>query len=740
MKKASSKGFTLVEVLVSLAILSALTVGVYSLIIFSLKIAAMNANLVEATAIANQEMEKVRNMPYNSIGITSGIPQGLLPEYKTVVRSNTFTVHFYVKFFDDPFDGIEEFGTDTLGQDYKIVTLDVSWPSTYGEKTITFFTKVIPRTEEMSVGGGLLKIYASDSNGNPVPAANIHVVNNALSPAINFNDFTNSNGLLSLPGAPAAYESYEITVTKSGYSTDQTYVRTAILKQPVRPHLSVNEGMKTEESFSIDKLSTLKIQAVAQNYPANQQLNTDTSGENQLNPKTVLDTSGNKYVVWQDYRQSSKSKIYAQKYNSANIAQWLPDDIVISPANNQIFPDVSIDSSGNLYVAWNDDSNGNQDGYIDKRSSADGSALWGTTKINTLQDPIDQTNVRFSLINTASGSDSFVLWQDERNSDMDIFMIKYDHDRTPKWANEIIVNSNTVGDGTAQYEACIKTMSNTKIITAWTDERNVDPDIYSQLFDANGNKLWANDIKINTDAGATKQTSPDMDIDASGNAYIVWTDERNGNQDIYAQKYDATGTPLWANDIRINTDASTTKQYYPAITLDNSNDLYIVWVDERNGNQDIYAQKYDNAGNALWSGDLRVSIDSGINIQSKPDVHINPATNLPFAVWHDNRNGDFDIYGVEFLPEPVLQNLNETVPINITGSKLIYTDPLTYKWNNNFNTDSNGYIELPIEWDSSGYTISLVAASTSRKLIMANPTQPFSLLADSIQNILLYLE
>ncbi len=306
---------------------------------------------------------------------------------------------------------------------------------------------------ETNTGGGTLSILVFDANGLPVNGASVRIENSGLVPAVDFTDETSVSGRLNLPGAPESIEGYKITVAKTGYSSDYTTDRTVANPNPTKPHATVLEGQKTEVSFAIDLLSNLTIKAVTASLPQNWQINTDTTEESQENPRLVIDGSGFIYIVWQDFRSSSDYRIYAQKYNSSQEAQWpnpaAPEDIRVSTAVKQILPDILVDNNGDLYICWNDDSNGNQDTYLVKLAAANGGDIWGgTKKVDTAADSKDQTHSRIALQKTSNNM--AVLWEDDRNTDIDIYLQLIASDKTQLWTPEIRVNRNALSDVTNQ--------------------------------------------------------------------------------------------------------------------------------------------------------------------------------------------------------------------------------------------------------------------------------------------------
>ena len=133
---------------------------------------------------------------------------------------------------------------------------------------------------------------------------------------------------------------------------------------------------------------------------------------------------------------------------------------------------------------------------------------------------------------------------------------------------------------------------------AWTDLRDDQGNIYAQRIDAAGNVQWtANGIPVCT-AGGIQDWSTII-ADGSGGVIIVWQDQRTGGQpDIYAQRLNASGAALWTADgVAICT--ATSEQYWPVLINDGSGGAIISWEDERLGltQNDIYAQWVDNQGN-----------------------------------------------------------------------------------------------------------------------------------------------
>ncbi|MCK5416060.1 prepilin-type N-terminal cleavage/methylation domain-containing protein [Candidatus Parcubacteria bacterium] len=732
LSKLNKKGFTLIEVMVSLMLISMITVIMYNIIILSLKVTADNAGYVEAMSLANQKMEQIRNMPYFDVGTASGSPNGLIPDNLTV---NQYNVHTIVIYHDDPYDGTIASGTDIIHDDYKIATINIEWEGKFESKKITVFSKIIPATEETNSGNGLLKISVVNANGVPVVNANINIKNNLLLPTIDVDLVSDSNGILAY-SAPPSFEGYEITVTKAGYGVDRTYTRDAVNLNPSKPHLSVAEGVKTEESFQIDLLSLLLVTTITQTLPSNWIAGDDTS-DDQTNSRIAIDNNGFIYAVWQDYRQTGKPKILGQKYDKDGNNKWALD-AVIANATDSVLPDILVDTNGNLFATWHDDDVGDKQIYVIKLLSADGSVDWGGSKVETLANSADQTNVRITLLEKSGTATSTVVWQDDRTDGGDLFIQQFKYTNGNQiWASEIKVNDSV--DGTIQSDPTIASDSNDNFYVAWTDNRNSIFDIYAEKFDSNGNNLWATNIKMYNDASSSNQYMPEIAVDSLDNIYITWTDERNGNKNIYLQKYDSNSNSLWTNDLLVNSNTGTSNQYSSSIGIDTDDNIYIAWTDDRNGNEDIYTQKISTSSLKLWTEDVRVNIDLGTTAQYNSSVTIDPSTNpdTPYVTWQGNINGDEDIF-ISSFGEYGTSSTKASIPFNLKGSKKIGDNPIIYEHDQNYISDLNGEISIVLEWDNPGYTAS--STNILNNLIFATPTMPIDILPGETRNLILFLE
>ena len=247
------------EVVVGIAIMSAVFWSIFGVLRLSIEVIFNNKAKVGALALANEQIEFLRSLSYDSVGTIGGIPSGNIPQNETISLNNIdYNRRTFIQYVDDPKDG--EGGSDENGitADYKRVKIEVSWVNHEKNKSVSLITNIVPKSMESVDGGGTLVVNVFDALGFPVVGATVHIENNDLAEPISIDAFTNIDGLVIFPGSPAA-SNYEITVTKSGYSTSRTHGIEGENVNPNPGHLTVVEGEKTTASFSIDLLSNKTV-------------------------------------------------------------------------------------------------------------------------------------------------------------------------------------------------------------------------------------------------------------------------------------------------------------------------------------------------------------------------------------------------------------------------------------------------------------------------------------------------
>ena len=234
-----------------------------------------------------------------------------------------------------------------------------------------------------------------------------------------------------------------------------------------------------------------------------------------------------------------------------------------------------------------------------------------------------------------------IVWEDySLDPDYNIYAQKYDRYGIAQWDPDGVPVCTETGK---QHYSEVVSDGSGGILVTWADQRSGDYDIYAQRIDANGTPLWTVDGVV-VCSFLEDQMESDIISDGAGGAVIVWQDNWTVVAwDIYAQRLDASGAVQWAA-FGVPICEATDTQGQPAITADGTGGAIIAWNDERSGVMDIYAQRImiDGTGTVRWATD-GVAICMASSWQQGP----NPVPDLEggaIIVWEDMRTGTGDIF------------------------------------------------------------------------------------------------
>lgn len=244
-----------------------LLLAVYSITQMIESIATRNIGQTTGLAIAQEQLELVRNQTYDNVGTANTYPTGPLSANQTVTRNGLrFYVTLVINTVDDPADGnvagtIPDKPQDTAPSDYKSVEVQVCWTNADCSNPLKLNTIISPKNVETAGNTGSLFINVVDAGGQPVPSATVSVTN--PSPAVSLlNYVTDLNGAIQFLSLPPSIGTYHITVAKNGYTADGTVTPGGSNPNPTKPDTSVVVGEITATTFSIDRVSTMTIKSL----------------------------------------------------------------------------------------------------------------------------------------------------------------------------------------------------------------------------------------------------------------------------------------------------------------------------------------------------------------------------------------------------------------------------------------------------------------------------------------------
>jgi hypothetical protein len=333
-----------------------------------------------------------------------------------------------------------------------------------------------------------------------------------------------------------------------------------------------------------------------------------TDAVDQCNPDIALAPDGRLYVVWQDRTRGNWDICLS---TSTDGSTWSRPAQITDADGDETNPVVIIDrqSPPRAYVAWQDNRNGNSDIYVAVSTNVFSEST--VTRVTTNSAHQIDPDIAVDGQNTVT-----VVWTDMRNANADI----YGASSNGNWTNVPIVT----GSGAQTSPAVAAAPDSSVLHLLWTDDRSGNRDIYY----ASSNGLPASALSgssIIDDSSSAHQFAPTITCVDSSRVFACWEDLRYGDSDLFMADL---GSGAVRTNIFIGDDRTNSSQSEPAVGIDSYGNPYVVWTDSRGTQNEIYyaATTFINPV-PLDSKQVVAAVGATVgadpaNIRSKTDVSI----------------------------------------------------------------------------------------------------------------------
>ena len=353
------------------------------------------------------------------------------------------------------------------------------------------------------------------------------------------------------------------------------------------------------------------------------------AGGVQYAPALVSAGDGGAFVVWHDKRDN-RLAVYAQRLNALGQPLWKQDGILVAASlKDQLALTAVAGGKNGVIIFWQDLRNDTGDIY-GQHIDASGSLLWGAAGLE-----VNRATGKQSEPQAVSDGDggACIVWRDFKSGNEDITAQRIDINGKILFepAGRVVApgfGNQTLGDITATNDG--------GFVAVWSDNSIGLSRVGAQRFDAKANPLWLAPVFVS----AIRSTQASPVVYFNGSAFVVWSDNRNRNDDLFAQKIDATGLAQWGLTGATVCKASN-DQTNPKLLGDGSDGILVAWEDQRSGKMDIYAQALNAAGQARWQND-GVGIVVTSQEQTQPQI-VPDGSGGMICVWSDERNSGTNI-------------------------------------------------------------------------------------------------
>jgi hypothetical protein len=163
------------------------------------------------------------------------------------------------------------------------------------------------------------------------------------------------------------------------------------------------------------------------------------------------------------------------------------------------------------------------------------------------------------------------------------------------------------------------------------------------------------------------QKSPRIAVDLMANISVVWEDLHEGRMIFYGRSDDGGATFMPKVRVDDVADASTNRSS-PAVAVNDTGSIFVVWNDDRNGASRIFFSKSDDNGSS-FSANIPI-VPSGSIVQIDPDIAI--ANNTIIVVWAEGTNQSTPGFSNIYMARSVDRGQTFLLPVRIddTGTSL----------------------------------------------------------------------
>ena len=410
-----------------------------------------------------------------------------------------------------------------------------------------------------------------------------------------------------------------------------------------------------------------------------------TAITSQTSPAIVSDGSGGAIIAWTDSRDGG-SDIYAQRISADGVPQWTTNGVAVcTAAYDQFVPSIISDGSGGAIIAWYNH-NGSSDWRIcAQHIGAGGVPQWTNNGITISAASYNLTPP--NIISDGYGGAIFSWWG--YTGPINIYVQRINASGVEQWTpGGVATCTATLISG--QGIPNLVSDGNGGALISWTyNTSGTSYGIYAQWIKSDGSLSWSTK-GVSIYSVNRPLSTPKLASDYSGGAIIVWTEYRSssGYTDVYAQRILADSTLNWsAVGVRLCTYSGD--QLYPNIISDGSGGAIVTWNDYRS-NRNVYAQKIDSSGIPLWNDYTAAAICTATGVQYVP-VLTSDNNGGAIITWYDARSSNSDIYaqrvnsngsltsvvsGLEVVPNEFALAQNYPNPFN-PSTKISWQSPVS---------------------------------------------------------------
>ncbi|WP_196812960.1 Ig-like domain-containing protein [Cupriavidus sp. WS] len=343
-----------------------------------------------------------------------------------------------------------------------------------------------------------------------------------------------------------------------------------------------------------------------------QLVETDNAGDAGY-PQVVMDAAGNALTVWYQY-DGFRYNIWSNRYTAG--AGWGTAQLIETDnAGSAAYPQIAMDTNGNALAVWQQ-SDGLHTNVVANRYTV--GAGWGTPQ---LIETDNTGNAGYPQIAIDANGNALAAWH------------QHDGTRYNAWANRYTAGTGwgtaqlieTDNAGSALYPRLVTDAAG-NALAVWYQSDGVRTNVWSNRYAAGTG--WGTPQLIEAD-NAGDAIAPQIVMDRSGNALVVWYQSDGIRYNIRANRYAAGNWGPTAEFIETDNAGDAA---YPQIVMDASGNALVVWQQSDGTRANIWSNRY--VAGAGWGTAKQIETDNAGDALS-PQIAVDASGNA-MAVWQQS--------------------------------------------------------------------------------------------------------
>ncbi|WP_304130818.1 T9SS type A sorting domain-containing protein [Ignavibacterium album] len=357
--------------------------------------------------------------------------------------------------------------------------------------------------------------------------------------------------------------------------------------------------------------------------------------ENKYEPQLILLNSGELLILWKENFSENRSEIFIQKVTSKGVRLWSDFGIQLTRLNKEIKQfSAEVDQKDNVTILLiaQESNNPTTSVYLIKLNSA-GKVINGPIELlNSSESKISECRIK-----AVTENQYFINWLETKNSRATLFF-----SRLKLNADSVSVYKKNISKLTENVLSFDVSLIGGDLYVNWYSHEK-QRSIYHQLINSDGNFKWGSEGKLVT----TKRghNSNPQFVVSNKNIFVSWVNEYGNDKNIYAQLFDMKGNKIW-KDAGLPVIEYEGDQFGQKVIYDYRDNYIVAWIDRRFNKQfgNIYAQKLNLSGELQWA-------NSGIDLGTYTNSEKSYLNLLPdgqggaIAIFKDKREKKTEIYG-----------------------------------------------------------------------------------------------